>query len=138
VRGCIQRRIGQLAVRDEQDIGAAVHHLMREAISMHSGMPLGCHQRPRCWPMAKWCNQKQSEAIRSNQRSNHLLRYWSLNQKQSECNHLLRYRSLNQKQSESNHLLRYRSLEHIEGTTKGTCHVSTAAETAHTRDRAGD
>jgi hypothetical protein len=64
VRGCIQRRIGQLAVRDEQDIGAAVHHLMREAISMHSGMPLGCHQRPRCWPMAKWCNQKQSEAIR--------------------------------------------------------------------------
>jgi hypothetical protein len=84
VRGCIQRRIGQLAVRDEQDIGAAVHHLMREAISMHSEMPLGCHQRPRCWPMAKWCNQKQSEAIRSNQRSNHLLRYWSLKQKQSE------------------------------------------------------
>jgi hypothetical protein len=43
VRGCIQRRIGQLAVRDEQDVGAAVHHLMRVAISMQSGMPLGCH-----------------------------------------------------------------------------------------------
>jgi len=118
VRGCIQRRIGQLAVRDEQDVGAAVHHLRRVAISMHSGMPLGCHQRPRNWPVAEWCNQNQSEAIRSN----HLLRYWSLNQKQSE----------------SNHLLRYRSLEHIEGTTEGTCHVSTAAEAAHTRDRAGD
>jgi hypothetical protein len=39
VRGCIQRRIGQLAVRDEQNVGAAVHHLRREAISMHSGMP---------------------------------------------------------------------------------------------------
>jgi len=72
---------------------------MREAIIMHSGMPLGCHQRPRCWPVAKWCNQKQSEC-------NHLLRYWSL--------------------------------EHIEGTTEGACHVSTAAEAAHTRDRAGD
>ena len=64
VRGCIQRRIGQLAVRDEQNVGAAVHHLRKVVISMHSGMPLGCHQRPRCWPVAEWCNQKQSEAIR--------------------------------------------------------------------------
>ena len=32
---------------------------------MHSGMPLGCHQRPRCWPVAEWCTQKQSEAITS-------------------------------------------------------------------------
>ena len=38
----------------------------------------------------------------------------------------------------SNHLLRYWSLKHIEGTTEGASHVSTAAETVHTRDRAGD
>ena len=38
----------------------------------------------------------------------------------------------------SKHLLRYWSLKHIEGTTEGASHVSTAAETVHTRDRAGD